>query len=131
MGEYGSLKEQKVQLELKLTQEEFHYEQLGNRKDRAIAGVLGNAGLMAVVLLVGFSIWRHCAFPLAGEFVAILSIIWMFITIHHEKNDIRMLLKREFDEQKTASMFRQQKLKQEIAEIDEKLSKIHVTTWTS
>lgn len=131
MGEYGLLKERKARLEIELSEEEFLVKQLDDRKERAIVGLVANLLLSVIIFVIAVFILLHDAFAVGGMMTCVIAIAWFVFTLFHEKHDITMLAFREFDKEKERSVRKQNSLKTEIAEIDEKMRQLPVTTWRS
>ena len=132
MGEYGRLKEEKAQLELQLTQEEFFYNHIDQRKGVAVAGVVGNILILIVLLLVVFYITCESAFAMVVVPVMVVGwFVWLGITVKTIGLDIKNLIHGEFEKEKMESLKKQEKLRRAIVEINQQMRKIPVNLWTS
>lgn len=132
MGEFGQLTEQKKQLELELTQEEFRYRHVEERKNMAKVGIIANVVLIIVVtFLLGYVAINNAFGAVILPLFLLLWIAFMVVVIRHGAPDARKLATNSFEKEKIESFERCRKLRLMIEELESQLEQINVTRWNS
>lgn len=127
--EKGTLLEQRAQLEIQLTQEQFFCEHIPQKRQMAVIGIVLN--ILFIILLAKVVIW--IAKGIFGIVVApilfVFWIIWIRISFKEWGKDFHFLFRSNCDMEIAASMARQERLKRQIAELNREIDAIPVQVW--
>ena len=132
MAEFGELTENKKQLELELTQEEFVYRQIDQQKNVAIVGVIVNIALVIIVTGALWFITANSVFSMVvGPLLIMIWLVFLGIVIRSEAKDVKKLLTNGFEKEKMESFEKCRKLRLRIEELEGRLEQVQVTRWNS
>ena len=127
--EKSQLIEEREQLKLLLTQEEFFCDHLPQRRQMAVIGVV-------LDLLVTFAILLLILGIANGEFGIVVApvclvfwVIWVLATWKRIGADLKLLRKDAFYTETVKSKSRQEKLQKQIDELQKQIDDIPVMKW--
>ena len=130
MGEFGKLTEEKAQLELALTQEEFYYAHIDQRKNMTLLGVVLNIALLVVIALFIVAVWMGAFAIVVAPVLMVFWIALLVFIVRRETKNVKKLLYKEFDKEKIESWHKCEKMKQQIQELEEEIQKVQVKRWS-
>lgn len=128
----GALVEERAQLELQLTQEEFFCNNIPQRRQMAIMGVVIHIIVLLVFALfvVGVFTMGFAGFNIVvGAVLALFWIVWFFISGKEWMKDLKYLGKSACEAEIATSMAKQQRYKAEIDRVTKELESIPISTW--
>lgn len=128
--EKGTLLEERAQLELELTQEQFFCDHIPQKRQLAILGVVWNLVVIVAFACFIVAISTRSVFGIiVGPVLAVFWVIWLFISSKEWKKDLKFLFRSSCDQELAASMARQRKLQETIEELNKEINSIPVQTW--
>ena len=127
--EKSQLIEEREQLKLLLTQEEFFCDHLPQRRQMALIGialdVVVTIEILCLILAIANGLFGIVVAPICFVFWG----IWVFTTWKRIGSDVKLLKKDAFYTETVKSKSRQEKLQKQIDELQKQIDDIPVMKW--
>lgn len=127
--EKTQLIEEREQLKLLLTQEEFYYDHLPQRRQMAIIGIVLDALVTIAILWLSLAIAGGAFGLVVGPICLVLWGIWVLATWKRIGPDVKLLKKEVFHTETVKSKNKQEKLRKQIEELQKQIDEIPVMKW--
>ena len=114
--------------EVELAQEEFHYRELPEKRQRALVGIGINVVFIVAGIVLGV-IMSKGAFPLVPLIIWIFDIFAILYLIKLILKEIIYIGTANFNSLMSESLNRQNKMKQEMKDMEEELSQVQIKRW--
>lgn len=127
--EKSQLIEEREQLKLLLTQEEFFCDHLPQRRQMAAIGIAMDAVVTLAILWLIFGIAEGAFGIVVAPICLFFWAVWVFTSWKRIGPDVKLLTKEGIYAETLKSKSRQEKLQRQIDELQKQIDDIPVTKW--